>query len=149
MNTDSSSNHAFDHIPSAVGTLQRWGQCLHFLLRKSEVLHYFETLFSLGPKWWFERSALCFVDQEGLEVKAAGLWFSQHCFGLPLFYICFSTDDCLCKRVPQQQQQQQQIGLEISCIWQSLISAHAMKPNFIFPSVHFLSNTIHASSSLC
>ena len=31
-----------------VGTLQRGGRYLRFLLRKSELLHYFETLFSLG-----------------------------------------------------------------------------------------------------
>lgn len=148
MNSDSSSNHAFDPHWSC-GDIAEVRVVLTFSTKEIRGLALFwDTVFSWS-KVVVRKVFPVFWGPGGAGGQGYGALIQPHYFGLPLCYICFSTDDCLCKIVPQQQQQQQQIGLEISCIWQSLISAHAMKQNFIFPSVHFLLNTIHASSSLC
>lgn len=146
MNTDSSSNHAFDPRTKCCGDTAEVRAVLTFPTNEIRGLALFwDTVFSWS-KAVVRKVCPVGCGPGGTGGQACWALIRQHCFGLSLFYICFSTDDCrLCKRVPQQQQQ---IGLEIACIWQSLISAHAMNQHFISPSVHFLSNTIHVSASL-
>ena len=134
MNTNSSSNHAFDPPTMYYTDVADVREIFIFLTKKSEPLCYFEILFLLPSEQWFWRSALYLGTSERAGDRDS--WVLIQAELLSSFYVLYcSTDDCVCKRVLQQQwlqQQQQYIGLEILDLVIPNLGAH-YEEKFYFP----------------
>lgn len=138
------------HMQCAIWPLQRWEQCLCFLVRKFELLHCFETLFALGPERWFWRSTLCLWKGGRAGGQACWLLIQPGLLWFFMFYICSPTGDWVCKMVLQQQTTTYWFRNILDL---TIPNLGTMKQIFISPSVvqnsmHFVSNTIHVISSL-
>lgn len=96
MNTNSSSNHAFDPPTMYYTDVADMRAIFVFLTKKSEPLHYFETLLLLASEQGFSRSTLYLGTSE-----RAGDWDSWVLIQAELlssFYVLYCpTDDCVCK----------------------------------------------------
>lgn len=134
MNTNSSSNHAFDPHTMYYTDVADVRAVFVFLTKKSEPLCYFEILFFLASEQWFSRSALYLGTSERAGDRDSCVLLQAEL--LSSFYVLYcSTDDCVCKRVLQQQWLQQQhryIGLEILDLVISNLGTH-YEENFYFP----------------